>query len=181
MQHRAYIATRGAGVVTLSDDYAPDVPLHDSETITINTDTFTVRHVDNFDSVPPCDVFALDIEAEIGSKIINCVQVCPIGGDTVYVTSGRKALSQAHNWLAQQAHNSATALVWDSQMESTMYPRCYDMQKDPSIVNPKGGKLGLHKCMLVTYGESLLDWHWVDHMPLAAYNKYSVTMDKQML
>jgi len=90
------------------------VPLHEDELITIGTDTFNVTHVDNFDNVPSCDVFALDIEAEIDSKIINCVQVCPIGGNTVYVTSGRKALSQAHNWLAQQAHNSATALVWDS-------------------------------------------------------------------
>lgn len=85
--------------MSLSDEASPVVPLHPDIVIDLCGEKYTIMHVANFNDVPECKVFAFDIEAEIDSKIINCVQVCPVGSNTVYVTSGRKAVSQAHNWL----------------------------------------------------------------------------------
>lgn len=124
----------------------------------------------------------MDIEANTCTKVINCVQIILSDEpDKVFITSGDNAVAQAHDFLARSAEKAAVAMVWDKNMESKIYPYCYDLQRHPSLVDPKSGKMGLHKAMLHSFGDCMTNWQWVQEVKSDIYNAYSHIMEEKMM
>lgn len=67
------------------------------------------------------------------TAVFNCIQIAIMKENIIYVEiiAGEDCISRARSWLQQQYVGGRPAVVWDKNMESLVYPLCYDLQVAP--------------------------------------------------